>query len=304
MAIGAGARIVNGIKQASEGTADLGTGIDIGVAMIEGTLYALSHVNLKLRVRGTDTLDDTADLLRMLDDVPPGSGPRAVAVGDDASAEVLAKFFQGRSAAQIKATGLTPDELLKLIDANPQAVKRRAVAALAEVPAARPGKLDLDAALAALPDAKPYGKMDKLAEYMRKRNVEVAWGEKGSEVLDALEHPDALGLFLVGPPLKPGGRPRTALVFRGEPSGLVVHHELWHRQDFMRNYGGKFDAWKAAKNIHKERYVHQQLEGSRRWSWYGPKAKANQNLYIKGLEAKEVTAEVAEILKGLGVKLD
>ena len=291
--IGAGARIVNGIKDTLEGEANLGTGIDVGVALIEGTLYALSHVKLKLRLRGTDKLDDTTDLLRMIDDVPPG-GRSAVNVADDASAEELARFFKGRrSAADIKAKGLTSDELLELIDANPAAVKAKAA-----------GDLDLPAALAALPEPKPYGRMDKLGEYMRKRNVEIAWGDKGAEVLDALGHKDALGLFLVAPPSKPGGPARTALVFRGEPNASVVHHELWHRQDFMKNYGSSYDKWKASKNITKERYVHGRLEGSRRWNGYGPKERANQTLYMQGLENKEKMAEVLETLKGLGLDLN
>jgi hypothetical protein len=134
IAIGAGARIVNGIKEAADGKANLGTGIDVGIAVIEGTLYALTHVNLKMRVRGVDKLEDATDLLKMIDDAPGGlGGQRTITVADDASAEELARFFKGkRSADDIKAKGLTKDELLELIVANPAAVRRAAGAALAD----------------------------------------------------------------------------------------------------------------------------------------------------------------------------
>jgi hypothetical protein len=290
--IGAGARIINGIKETLEGKADLGTGIDVGVAVIEGTLYALSHVKLQLRVRNVDKLDDTVDLMKMLDDVPGGRS--AVGVADDASAEELARFFKGkRSAADIKAKGLTSDELLELIEANPAAVKTKAAAA----------KLDIPEALAALPDGKPYGRMPKLQAFMTKRKVEIAWGDRGGEILDALGHKDALGLFLVAPPATPGGPARTALVFRGEPTSAVVHHELWHRQDFIKNYGSSYDKWKASSSIGKERYVHGRLEGSRRWGEYAPRERANQTLYMQGLENKEKMNEVLETLKSLGLDL-
>lgn len=295
VAIGAGTRIAKGIEQAATGKADLGTGIDVAVAVIEGTVYALSHVNLKLRLRPGDKLDDTADLLRMLE--PDAPGARAVAVADEASAERLAAFFKNkRTAGDIKQNGLTRDELLELVEADPQAVKARAAEA-------GKGELDIPALLAALPDSKPYGRMPTLAEYMRKRGVEVAWGERGSQVLDALGEPDALGLFLVAPPAKPGGPARTALVFRGEPTGLTVHHELWHRQDFMKNYGSSYDKWKAQASIAHERYVDKRLTESRRWSAYGPKDRLNQKLYIEKLEKKEEMEKLLEQLEELGLDL-
>ena len=295
IAIGAGTRIVNGIKQAAEGKADLGTGIDVGIAMIEGTLYALSHVNLKLRLRPGDKLDDTADLLRMLE--PDAPGLRAVQVADDASAEKLAAFFKNkRTAKDIKDRGLTPDELLELVEANPQAVKAKAHEA-------GKGELDIPAMLAALPDSKPYGRMATLAEFMRKRGVEVAWGDRGSKVLDALGEPDALGVFIVFPPATPGGPARTAIAFRGEPTGLTVHHELWHRQDFIKNHESSFDKWKAAQSIDKERYVDKRLTESRRWPDYGPKDQINQKLYIQKLEKKEELDRLLKQLKDLGLDL-
>jgi hypothetical protein len=302
VAIGAGARIVNGIKQTAEGQGNLGTGIDVGVAIIEGTVYALAHVNLKLRLRPGNKLDDSADLLRMLD-ASDGPNVRPIHVADDASAEKLAAFFKGkRTAADIKQRGLTPDELLELIESNPQAVKAKMAA---DVPPTgkKDGALDIPAILAALPDTKPYGRMATLAEYMRKRGVEVAWGDKGSKVLDALGEPDALGMFLVAPPAKPGGPARTALVFRGEPSGATVHHELWHRQDFIKNHNSSFDSWKAGQSIDKERYVHGRLTESRRWGEYGPKEKLNQKLYIEKLEKKEELEQLLKKLKDLGLDL-
>jgi hypothetical protein len=288
VAIGAGARIVNGIKQGAEGQANLGTGIDVAVAIIEGTVYALSHVNVKLRLRPGQKLDESADLLRMLDETP---NVRPVQVADDASAEKLAAFFNGkRTAKDIKDRGLTADELLELIEANPQAVKAKMAS-----------EIDIPAVLAALPDGKPYGKMTTLAEYMRKRGVEVAWGDRGSDVLDKLGHKDALGLFLVAPPSTPGGPARSALVFRGEPTNAIVHHELWHRQDFIKNHGASYDRWKAAKSIEHERYVNERLTKSRRWDGYADKDRVNQALYIQQLENQEQLDQIFEQLRGLGI---
>ena len=46
---------------------------------------------------------------------------------------------------------------------------------------------------------------------MARRGVDMAWGEKGAQVLKAIDAPDsAMGCFLVLPPKKPGGPAQTA----------------------------------------------------------------------------------------------
>ena len=144
-------------------------------------------------------------------------------------------------------------------------VAREAVKAFSKV--ARSGSKLLDDMLDELrkmPE-KPYTKMPQLKAYMKKRGVAVYDGTQGAEALDKMGYPDALGLFIVMRSPKPGAPPVTGFIFRGNPNSTVVHHELWHRQDFIKNHGGDFERWGTGPTIDKERFVHERLTNSRRW---------------------------------------
>lgn len=182
-------------------------------------------------------------------------------------------------------------------------VAREAVKAFTKV--ARSGSKLLDDILdevRKLPDS-PYRKMATLKEYMRKRGVTVFDGDQGAKALDKMGHPDALGLFVVLSPKTPGAKPVQAFVFRNTPNSSVVHHEMWHRQDFLKNHGGDFERWGTGPSIDKERYVHERLVNSRRWPEYGAKERANQVLYMKDLEQRAALQKAMDTLSELGIKL-
>ena len=123
IAIGAGARIVNGVKDTLEGKANLGTAVDVIVAVVEGTVYTMSRVRLKLSVKGKQRPTDVVELMSILNTKPNARTPRPILPADDESAKRLAAYFKQRTAADIKARGLTPEELIQLLDANPNAVR-------------------------------------------------------------------------------------------------------------------------------------------------------------------------------------
>jgi hypothetical protein len=155
----------------------------------------------------------------------------------------------------------------------------------------------------------PYAKMDQFKAYMKRRKVEVYDGDKGAELLDKLGHKDAAGCFLVFKNPN-GGAPVTGFVFRGKPNRSVVHHELWHRHDFVKRHGSSFDKWSDAKSIDLERYVNGRMTGTQgtasargqeRWSSYPPKEQANQLMYQEKLEMQHKVDSVLGELAKLGI---
>ncbi len=178
---------------------------------------------------------------------------------------------------------------------------------------AKTGSKTLDDVLDALrrmPDV-PYAKMDQFKAYMKKRGVAVYDGEVGAKALDKMGAKEGAGCFVVLRDRE--GATRTAFIFRGTPNRSVVHHELWHRNDFLRNHAGSLDRWgEATRSIDKERYVHQRMTGSgsqgaargqTRWNEYPANERANQALYIEKLERDHELQEMVEQLAALGVKL-
>jgi hypothetical protein len=124
-------------------------------------------------------------------------------------------------------------------------------------------------------------------------------------------HKDAAGCFLVFKNPK-GGRPITGFLFRGTPNRSVVHHELWHRHDFVKRHGGDYDKWRdASTSIEKERYVHGRMTGTEgthatrgqeRFSGYAPKEQANQLMYQQKLEREHELGSILDKLAEMGIK--
>ena len=137
------------------------------------------------------------------------------------------------------------------------------------------------ARLAALPKPEPYPALGKLKAYLGKRGVEVVDGAEGARMLDEMGSPTAEGAFVVAPPETPGGAASMRIVFRGEPSTAVVHHELWHRQDFLRRYGGDVEAWAKASEIDLDRAAYKNLtkgeRKKRRWLSYSEHERVSQS---------------------------
>jgi hypothetical protein len=188
---------------------------------------------------------------------------------------------------------------------------RGVVAVLAKVVSTTSKSLDdtLDL-LRKTPDI-PYAKMDEFKAYMKRRKVEVYDGDKGAELLDKLGHKDAMGCYLVYPG-KNGGPPITGFIFRGQPNRSVVHHELWHRHDFLKRHGGSYDKWRdASTTIEKERYVTGRMTGNEgtmstrgqeRFGSYPPKEQANQLMYQDKLERDHQLATILDKLAEMGIK--
>jgi hypothetical protein len=118
--VGAGTRIVDGIKTSLEGNAGLGTGVDVSFAVIESTLYAISRVKVRVRLSGTAASSEVSDVISDIARNGDLNAYGQILVPDEASARRLAEVLaSGRSAADIRSRGLTPDELIELIAANP-----------------------------------------------------------------------------------------------------------------------------------------------------------------------------------------
>jgi hypothetical protein len=202
IAIGAGARIINGAKEALEGTATTATGVDVVVAVLEGTAYTLTRARVKLRISGDRPPGDVVDLMSVLHTNPKSKTPRPIIVADEASAKRLAAFFKGkRSAQDIMKNGLTPEELLEIIDANLAAVRARVSQEKIKgryqdgLPAAdskvTPDRLDFD------PSDADYWEAGKVLEkrdaasgrvYQRRMFVKDKLGEKIIVDLDLTNH--------------------------------------------------------------------------------------------------------------------
>jgi hypothetical protein len=160
----------------------------------------------------------------------------------------------------------------------------------------------------------PYGRMGAFKAYMARRGVAVYDGAQGAAALDKMGHPNAFGMFIVMRSQKnPSGPPVTGFVFRGEPSRAVVHHELWHRHEFVTRYGGDFNRWADASEgrriFDRERYVHQRMtgtgdtrnaRGAERWNSYGPRERMEQALYDEQNRVQEAMAQMEEIIGQLG----
>jgi hypothetical protein len=156
----------------------------------------------------------------------------------------------------------------------------------------------------------PYGRMGALKRYMAKRGVAVYDGAQGAAALDKMGHPNAFGMFLVM--RNDQGREVTGFIFRGEPSRAVVHHELWHRNEFVRQYGGSFDRWaeanRGAGKWARERYVHERMTGAgsvrpergqQRWNSYNNSERLEQTLYNEENTAREAMEALGDIMASL-----
>ena len=172
---------------------------------------------------------------------------------------------------------------------------------------------DILKVLREMPDI-PYERMGELKAYMARRGVQVVDGEQGAELLRKLGHDEALGMFAVLPnPRNPSGPPITGLVFKGQPNRAIVHHELWHRNEFLRNYGGSYERWREANvgrgGFRREQYVTERMtgtgaagtpRGAQRWDSYRPNERANQLLYDHRNQQAEAMVQLEEIMGGLG----
>jgi hypothetical protein len=164
-----------------------------------------------------------------------------------------------------------------------------------------------------MPDI-PYERMDSFKRYMSRRGVAVYDGEKGADALRKMGHDDALGMFIVmANPKNPSGPPITGFVFKGQPNRAIVHHELWHRQDFVKNFGGSFERWRKANEgtgvFARERYVTQRMtgtgtadtaRGAERWGSYRANERANQLLYDHQNAQAEAMMQFESIVESLG----
>jgi hypothetical protein len=101
------------------------------------------------------------------------------------------------------------------------------------------------------------------------------------------------------PNSNPNGQLRAVLAFRGNPSTVTVHHELWHYRDFLKNFQGKASEFGAATTARLEEFVHKSLESSRRWSTYAARDRAEQESYILMLRHGD---EFNKLMEKLGQK--
>ena len=226
----------------------------------------------------------------------------------DKAAEILDDTRGGRSTVEQGEADVALRRARDAIDANASAADAAQTAGDAAELAVLADLPENLADLERLPPGAPYRKLAQLQRYLEARGVELAYGDRGAEILDALGETEALGAFIVERTPPSGAAPRTAIVFRGHPTTRVVHHELWHRQDFLTNYSGDASRWAASEGLTRERYVHRRLtEGDRagvRWGTYSTRDQRGQVLYMRDLENSAVLSEVQEALRSLGITLD
>jgi hypothetical protein len=173
---------------------------------------------------------------------------------------------------------------------------------------------DILKVLREMPDI-PYEKMGSLKAYMKKRGVFVFDEAEGASYMAKVGAPDsALGMFLVLPnPKNPAGPPVQALLFKGKPNRAIVHHELWHRNEFVRDFGANFEKWRDANagrgGFRREEYVSQRMQGTgttqpnrgqTRWQSYRSNEQANQLMYDHQNQQAEAAAAIEEIMSSLG----
>jgi hypothetical protein len=171
---------------------------------------------------------------------------------------------------------------------------------------------DLIRGVSALDDA-PYKSMAALKRYMQKRGVEVIDGQEGAKLLDKLGRKNAAAMFVVAREAE-GAPIVTGLLFRGEPSRAVVHHELWHRNDFLRNYQGNWNRWTGATIAERELYVQQRMVGmglaapggaqaaraQRRWGEYSPQEQLSQTAYAGKFQLESLLEMMTQMSAALG----
>ncbi len=127
-------------------------------------------------------------------------------------------------------------------------------------------------------DRYPQSRLDSLQRHLAPLaakhgyRVEVASGARGGRALDVLANPNTQGMFMVDPNSK-----TVFVVYRGEPSRINTHHELWHFFDWARNP----TEYMNKTTLQREGFVHLRLSNGRYWNSYDEAGRANQEAYIR-----------------------
>ncbi len=151
----------------------------------------------------------------------------------------------------------------------------------------------------------PHRKLVQLKAYLARRGTGLAHGSEAAAFLDRWQDKTVDGLFVAW---ADGANTGSALVFRGRPTTLVVHHELWHRVDLLTNFDGDAGRGQGQSTRAGEEYVHRRLRKSRRWGKYPEADRKSQSDYIAAVrrggddeastpeEAKRFVAALQELL--------